>query len=114
MHRLWVQRCLQIQGLNFAPISRNLNSNTASICKIHRKVYARMYPTVVVRPDGSTINIRYSDPRKIIRLPLDLSTLSEEQRKARIEARKPIEKVKIEEEIVDDFDPSKYVNLIKK
>ncbi|XP_067008115.1 large ribosomal subunit protein mL55 isoform X2 [Anabrus simplex] len=93
---------------------RYLNSHTADICKTHRLTYARTYPTVVVAPDGSSINIRYNEPRAIIKLPLDLSTLSELERKLRIERRKPKEKLKIEEDIEDDFDANKYIHLIKK
>lgn len=93
---------------------RCLNSNTASIAKVHRKMYARLYPTAVILPDGSSINIRYYEPRKIIKLPLDLSTLSEAERMARLERRKPKKKVKIEEDIDDDFDARKYVHLLKK
>nr|CAD7424310.1 unnamed protein product [Timema monikensis] len=93
---------------------RDLNCNTASICKIHRVTYARTYPTIVVLPDGSSVNIRYHEPRKIIKLPLDLSTLTEEQRKERLERRKPKKKVKIIEEIEDNFDASKYIKFIKK
>jgi len=47
---------------------RCLNSNTASITKVHRKMYARLYPTTVVLPDGSSFNIRYYEPRKIIKV----------------------------------------------
>ena len=47
-------------------------------------------------------------------LPLDLSTLSEAERLARLEKRKPKQKVKIEEDIEDDFDARKYVHLLKK
>ncbi|KAJ9591647.1 hypothetical protein L9F63_001792, partial [Diploptera punctata] len=94
--------------------SRCLNSNTASICKVRREIFALLYPTVVVLPDGSSINIRYHEPRKIIKLPLDLSTLTEAERHARIERRKPKQKIKIEEDIEDDFDARKYVHLLKK
>lgn len=77
-------------------------------------MYARLYPTTVVLPDGSSFNIRYYEPRKIIKLPLDLSTLSEAERMARLERRKPKKKVKIEEDIEDDFDARKYVHFLKK
>lgn len=49
-----------------------------------------------------------------MQLPLDLSTLSEAERMARLERRKPKKKVKIEEDIEDDFDARKYVHLLKK
>jgi hypothetical protein len=47
---------------------RCLNSNIASITKVHRKMYARLYPTAVILPDGSSISIRYYEPRKIIKV----------------------------------------------
>lgn len=47
---------------------RCLNSNTASITKVHRKMYTRMYPTAVILPDGSSITVRYNEPRSIIKV----------------------------------------------
>ncbi|XP_037955568.1 39S ribosomal protein L55, mitochondrial-like [Teleopsis dalmanni] len=93
---------------------RSLSSATAAVTRLHRSVYSRMYPTVVVQPDGSTITIRYHEPRKIIKLPLDLSTLSEAARKARLEARKPRKKVKMVEEVDDSFNAKKYMKYMKK
>lgn len=48
--------------------TRALSSATAAVTRLHRSVYCRVYPTVVVHPDGSTINIRYHEPRKIIKV----------------------------------------------
>ncbi|KAI8119779.1 39S ribosomal protein L55, mitochondrial [Lucilia cuprina] len=93
---------------------RQISSASAAVTRLHRSIYARQYPTVVVLPDGSTINIRYSEPRKIVKLPLDLSTLTEAERKARLEARKPRKKVKIVEEVEDNFNAKKYMKYIKK
>ncbi|KAG5669996.1 hypothetical protein PVAND_000284 [Polypedilum vanderplanki] len=93
---------------------RNVSSSTAAITKIHRAVYARTYPTLVVNPDGSTFTIRYHEPRAIIKLPFDLSTLTEAERKARLEKRKPKSKVRIEEEVDDKFSANKYLKFIKK
>lgn len=47
---------------------RCLNSNTASITKVHRKMYAQLYPTTVILSDGSSFSIRYHEPRKIIKV----------------------------------------------
>lgn len=69
---------------------------------------------MMVLPDGATINIHYKEPRKIIKLPLDLSTLSDEERQARLQRRKPKKKIIIEEDIEDNFDANKYSHLWKK
>lgn len=47
---------------------RSISSATTSITKVHRLLYCRLYPTTVVQPDGSTIIIRYKEPRKIIQV----------------------------------------------
>lgn len=117
--------------------TRLINSSSTSITKIHRATYARTYPTVLVLPDGSSINIKYHEPRKIIKvsniyinysinhfnkfnfsynikLPLDLSTLSDAERKARVERRKPRQTIKVEEELEDNFNSNKYLKFIKK
>lgn len=45
-----------------------LHNNIATVTKVHRDLYTRMYPTKVVLPDGASINIRYHEPRKIIKV----------------------------------------------
>uniref|UniRef100_A0A6V7LQX9 39S ribosomal protein L55, mitochondrial n=1 Tax=Bracon brevicornis TaxID=1563983 RepID=A0A6V7LQX9_9HYME len=95
-------------------ISRELNCWTAAITKKHRKIYERTYPTVLIHPDGSSTDVQYHEPLKIIKLPLDLSTLSEAEKKIRLERRKPKTKVKIEEDIEDNFDASKYLKKFKR
>jgi len=45
---------------------------------------------------------------------LDLSTLTDAERRARLEARKPRKKVKIMEEVEDNFNAKKYMKYIKK
>ncbi|KAK4318101.1 hypothetical protein Pmani_010869 [Petrolisthes manimaculis] len=94
--------------------SRAINCHRASIARIGRTNYTQMYPTLVVNSDGSTSMIRYHEPRKIIKLPLDLSTLTEAERRMRLEARKPKIKVVIEEDIEDSFNPNEYEHLWKK
>jgi large subunit ribosomal protein L55 len=93
---------------------RNASSTTCAVTKIHRETYARTYPCMVIKPDGSTYTIPYHEPRKIIKLPFDLSTLSDAERKARLEKRKPKQKVEIQEEIEDKFRANKYLKYIKK
>jgi len=92
-----------------------LSSNTASIARINRRQYLRQYPTLLVNPDGSTITIRYHEPRKIIKLPLDLSKFSEEERKVLLERRKPKTTVKLEEDVDEiSFDSQKYLKFVTK
>ncbi|ENN79148.1 39S ribosomal protein L55, mitochondrial [Dendroctonus ponderosae] len=93
---------------------RSLSCWSAAITRPHRLTYTRTYPTVLVQPDGSTFTIRHSEPRKIIKLPLNIWTLSEAERKARVEKRKPKKKVVIEDDIEDSFDASSYVKYLKK
>lgn len=87
---------------------RNLNCWTAAITKKHRKVYPHDYLTYLVLPHGGSIRIKYPVPRQIIRLPLDINTLDEEQRKLWLEKRKVFVKVKISDDYVDDFDESQF------
>lgn len=58
--------------------------------------------------------IRYHEPRAIITLPLDLSLLSDAERKMRIDKRKPKQAVKIEAEVDDKFSSQKYLKFLKK
>ncbi|XP_041788589.1 39S ribosomal protein L55, mitochondrial [Anopheles merus] len=95
-------------------LARGLSSNTAAIVKVHRSIYARRYPTMMVLPDGATINLSYHEPRRIIKLPLDLSLLSEAERKARIEKRKPKQKIRIDDDVEDTFSANKYLKYMKK
>ncbi|XP_041357255.1 39S ribosomal protein L55, mitochondrial-like [Gigantopelta aegis] len=90
------------------------NSNKAAVCRVNRITYVRVYPTTVVLPNGSTISVRYREPRKIIKLPLDLSTLTAAEREDRLRKRKPKTKIVIEEDIEDDFDVDRYSHLWKK
>ncbi|KAL7645039.1 UNVERIFIED_CONTAM: hypothetical protein RMT77_003409 [Armadillidium vulgare] len=73
-----------------------------------------MYPTHLIFSDGSSILIRYHEPRKIIKLPLDISALTEEERIRRLHNRKPKTKVIIQEDIEDNFDADSYKHLWKK
>ncbi|EEB11792.1 glutamyl-tRNA amidotransferase [Pediculus humanus corporis] len=93
---------------------RWLSNTSAVVTKIHRKHFLKHYPTLVVEPDGSTYTVRYHEPRKIIKLPLDLSKLSEEERNYYLQKRKPKKKVIVEESFDDNFDSNKYLNLLKK
>lgn len=43
-----------------------LNSNRTSVVRCGRQRYERLCPVMLVRPDGSTVNIRYKEPRRIL------------------------------------------------
>jgi len=91
------------------------NSNRSSVTRINRCQFLLHYPTKVVNPDGSTYTIRYTTPRMIIKLPVDVTQLSESDRYKRLERRKVKTKVKLEDEFEDDsFDTQKYIKFIKK
>ncbi|XP_029639316.1 39S ribosomal protein L55, mitochondrial isoform X2 [Octopus sinensis] len=90
------------------------NSNRTSMCKINRSIYKRMYPVTLVQPDGSTIVIRYKEPRRIITLPIDIETLTPEQKKLQLQKRKPKRIIQVVEDFEDDFDIGRYRHLWKK
>ena len=65
-------------------------------------------------PDGSTIPARTKEPRHFVQFPVNLSTISEDERRQRLAARKPKAK-KIKQEVIDDnFDLNKYASMFKK
>ncbi|KAK3599825.1 hypothetical protein CHS0354_022392 [Potamilus streckersoni] len=92
---------VQFTGIRF-------NCNRASISRLNRGLYQRMYPTMIVLPDGATISVRYQEPRRIIKLPLDLSKLTSEQLAARQKRKTPKRIAVVEEEDDVQFDSNKY------
>ncbi|XP_038069246.1 39S ribosomal protein L55, mitochondrial-like [Patiria miniata] len=91
------------------------NSNRAVIAKTNRKVYTRQYPVLVVNPDGSTFRIKYKEPQKIIKLPLDINSLTFDERKKRLSRYQVRKKRVIKDDLGDDADvTSKYRHLWKK
>ncbi|XP_058807892.1 large ribosomal subunit protein mL55 [Phymastichus coffea] len=104
--------------LKFHPViklySRHLTFWPETLTKKSQRLYTKAYPTTLQFPDGSTITIPYPEQIGVIKLPLDLSTLSEEERKARLMKRIPKTKIVIQEEIEDDFDESRYLKFRQK
>ncbi|KAM6963123.1 large ribosomal subunit protein mL55 [Aplochiton taeniatus] len=107
-------------GLNAAPQFHTQppqqNSNRTSVVRYGRQKYERLYPVLLVQPDGSTINIRYKEPRRVLMLPLDASTLTDEERKARLKRREPKKKTMQQDSLdyKDDFTVDQYSQFWKK
>ncbi len=89
----------------------------ASISSNPRPVYSRLYEVFLIRPDGSSIRIKHPEPVSILKLPIDINKLSEEDRKKALQRRQMSIKGKKQ---VDDhfnfdnttkvnFDPRKYI-----
>ena len=95
-------------------VCRGINNNTGAITKVCRETYVRTYPTTLVFPDGSTIKIRYKEPRQIIKLPFNVQSLTAEEKRRRLEARKPKKQVEKLDDYDDDFDSFKYIKMANK
>ncbi|XP_042333207.1 39S ribosomal protein L55, mitochondrial [Sceloporus undulatus] len=95
--------------------TRQPNSNRTSIACIARQKFGRTYPVLLVRPDGSTIHIRYKEPRRILSIPIDINTLPEAERRARLR-RRDAGKLKPKQEATfeDDFKLDDYRKFWKK
>ncbi|XP_010344138.3 large ribosomal subunit protein mL55 [Saimiri boliviensis] len=86
------------------------DSSRASLARVHRQAYARLYPVLLVKQDGSTIHIRYREPRRMLLMPIDLDTLTPEERRARLRKREAQlrQTEDYEQEFSDDFDVERY------
>lgn len=75
-----------------------------------------MYKVRLVQPDGSSYAIRYPEPCKIICLPIDPSTMTEEEKKARMKRLKPEKPKQIYEVEEEDaaFDQRSWADLVQK
>ncbi|NWI96021.1 RM55 protein, partial [Pitta sordida] len=90
------------------------NSNRAAIAHLQRQHYGRLYPVLLVAIDGSTTRLRYCEPKRILMLPLDSTTLPEAERKARLRRQmrgKPKAKT---EEAFESIDLETYKRFWKK
>ncbi|NXW59192.1 RM55 protein, partial [Eurystomus gularis] len=94
--------------------SSRSNSNRASISHLHRQLYGRLYPVLLVKTDGSTIRLRYKEPKRILMLPLDSNTLPEAERKARLRRKFPGPPKAETEETFEGIDLGTYKRFWKK
>ncbi|XP_042585464.1 39S ribosomal protein L55, mitochondrial-like [Cyprinus carpio] len=107
-------RCLQATSTFHTTVFQS-DSNRTCVVRFGRQKYERMYPVLLVRPDGSTINIRYKEPRRIMKMPVDITTLSEEERKIRMRKREPKRAAKQKlDDFEDDFKVDDYSKFWKK
>ncbi|XP_053913432.1 39S ribosomal protein L55, mitochondrial [Cuculus canorus] len=90
------------------------NSNRVAISHLHRQQYGRLYPVLLVHTDGSTIRLRYKEPKRILMLPLDSSTLPEAERKARLRKQFPGKPKARMEENIQGIDLDTYKRFWKK
>lgn len=90
------------------------NSHRTDIVRTNRSIYPRTYPITLVQSDGSTTTIRYSEPRKVIKLPLNLENVSPDVKEQRLRLRRPKQKIIIEEDVDVDFNVEDYEDLWKK
>ncbi|XP_073417121.1 large ribosomal subunit protein mL55 [Dendrobates tinctorius] len=111
--------CSALRSLSlcsFHTSAEQQHSNRACIGRSGRTTFLRSYPVLLVQPDGSTVTIEYKEPRRMLVMPIDISTLSEDERKARLRLRNQARKTsaKKEQEIDDDFNPQEYRQFWKK
>lgn len=57
---------LLLQASVFLAPAPRFNSNRTCVVRCDRNIYERLYPVVLVQPDGSTLYIKYNEPRRIL------------------------------------------------
>ncbi|NXU93787.1 RM55 protein, partial [Xiphorhynchus elegans] len=90
------------------------SAHRAAVGHLHRQHYGRLYPVLLVGTDGSTTHLRYCEPKRIIMLPLDSTTLPEAERKARLRRHFPGKSRPRVEETFDGIDLDTYKRFWKK
>ena len=95
----------------FLTVARQLNANRCVVTKVKRATFARLHLTPTVLPDGSTITVKYLEPRPLIKLPINLEEASEEDKKRVQQLRRPRQKLVVKEDKGAKFDPRKYVKF---
>lgn len=86
------------------------------IYKANRDLFARLYPTTLVFKDGSTVTIRYHEPRQILKIPLTLEECTDEKSKNAWQIRRRLLKTQAIIDEKDDitFDARKYLRPRRK
>ncbi|XP_068790184.1 large ribosomal subunit protein mL55 [Struthio camelus] len=89
------------------------DSNRTSVARVRRQAYGRLYPVLLVKTDGSTVRVRYKEPKKILTLPLDSNALPEAERKARLRRQFPARFKAPKEEAFEDVNLDEYKKFWK-
>ncbi|NXG29670.1 RM55 protein, partial [Dromaius novaehollandiae] len=89
-------------------------SNRTSVAHVRRQAYGRLYPVLLVKTDGSTVRVRYKEPKRILMLPLDSNTLPEAERKARLRRRFPAKSKLEKDEAFEEINLDEYRRFWKK
>lgn len=88
----------------------------SQVYKANRTLFARLYPTTLVFKDGSTITVRFHEPRQIIKMPLTLEDCHSQSSKVSWQLRRRLlvtEQVGRDQDVVK-FDAKKYIRPRKK
>uniref|UniRef100_A0A3Q3WQM4 Mitochondrial ribosomal protein L55 n=1 Tax=Mola mola TaxID=94237 RepID=A0A3Q3WQM4_MOLML len=75
------------------------NSNRTSVVRSGRQKYERLYPVMLIQTDGSTVNIRYKEPKRML-------MVSENEREKPLLLKKTVKPSAAHFE--DDFSINKY------
>ncbi|XP_054153922.1 39S ribosomal protein L55, mitochondrial-like [Oppia nitens] len=93
---------------------RHFNANRAAICRISRTKYCRLYPALLVYPDGSTVTVRHAEPQHIIQIPKLLEDCKTDvERRQWLSRRKKVETIKTENEFDLKFNQKQYLHHFK-
>jgi large subunit ribosomal protein L55 len=88
----------------------------SQVYKANRELFARLYPTTLVFKDGSTITVRYHEPRQILKIPLTLEDCHSQNEKLAWQLRRRLFKDERVDEETDrvKFDAKKYIRPRKR
>lgn len=88
----------------------------SQVYKANRELFARLYPTTLVFKDGSTISIRFHEPRQIIKMPITLDDcINQAEKNAWQIRRRPTQDKQVDADKDDvKFDAKKYLRPRKR